>query len=267
MTEPSTVPTPTGTPVALPRAWVPRQHGAWAMLAVPFLLGIAATRLEPWHLVLAGAATFGYLASATAQAWVRAARRERWTVPLAVHLGAAVLLGGAVAAAYPGLLATLAILVPAGAVTIASARFGRARGLVAGLAQVASAMTLLPAAAWIGGSAPTDPDVARASFVCAAYLVGTMLAVRSVIREQGNALFAGVSVAFAAAAAVAGATFLPVPYAVVLFALAFRAAALPVAQRWLVRGGAALRPIQVGIVEIVLSLAVVVIAFAVPVGG
>ncbi len=38
----------TGTPAALARPaervrWIPRQHGAWAMLAVPFLLGIAAS--------------------------------------------------------------------------------------------------------------------------------------------------------------------------------------------------------------------------------
>jgi hypothetical protein len=38
------------------RLWVPRQHGAWAMLAVPLLLGIAATAPSPWHLLLGIAA-------------------------------------------------------------------------------------------------------------------------------------------------------------------------------------------------------------------
>jgi hypothetical protein len=58
---------------------------------------------------------------------------------------------------------------------------------------------------------------------------------------------------------------LPVPYAVLAAGLAFRAAALPVAQRRMAGGPRPLRPVQVGIVEIVASLAVVITSLAVPI--
>ena len=53
------------------------------MLAVPLLLGIAATAPSAWHLLLAVAALAGYLAAATAQAWLRARRRPSFVPSLA----------------------------------------------------------------------------------------------------------------------------------------------------------------------------------------
>jgi len=260
--EPRTVSVP-----GLFRPWFPRQHGAWAMLAVPLLLGIAASRPVAWDVPLALAAVAGYLASATGQAWVRARARDRYSVSLAAYTATLLIFGAATAAGNPPLLAGLAVLVPAGIVTLASARLGCARGLAAGLAQVASAMVLLPSTAWLGDSAPGAPIVLRAAFLAATYLVGTMLAVRSVIREQGNATFALVSVAFSICAAVVGAAVLPAPLAVVLGLLAIRAVALPVLVLRLRGGAHPLRPVRVGIAEAILAFVVVISAFAWLSGG
>jgi hypothetical protein len=57
---------------------------------------------------------------------------------------------------------------------------------------------------------------------------------------------------------------LPWPYALVAVGLTARAIALPLAQRRWAGGPHPLRPVHVGIVEIVSSLAVVVVSFAVP---
>jgi hypothetical protein len=65
--------------------WLPQQHDAWAMLALPILVGIAASRPVPGHLLLAAAAVAGYLASATLQAWLRARQRPSY-VP-SIHVG------------------------------------------------------------------------------------------------------------------------------------------------------------------------------------
>ena len=67
------------------RVWVPRQHGAWAMLAVPLLLGVAASEPDAWQLVLAGAAYSGFLASASAQAWSRARRASVYRPPIIAY--------------------------------------------------------------------------------------------------------------------------------------------------------------------------------------
>ena len=58
---------------------------------------------------------------------------------------------------------------------------------------------------------------------------------------------------------------LPLPYALVAAGLAARAAALPLAQRRMATGPRPMRPIHVGIVEIIASLSVVVVSFAAPI--
>ena len=45
-------PRPEARPIAGHRLWIPRQHGAWAMLLLPVLLGVAASAPDPWQLVV-----------------------------------------------------------------------------------------------------------------------------------------------------------------------------------------------------------------------
>ncbi len=243
--------------------WLPHQHGAWAMLAVPLLLGVAATAPSPWQLVLAVAAVAGYLAAATAQAWLRARRRPSF-VPSLVTYGAVFAAAGvALLVAFPVLALAAVVVVPAGALVVGGARPGTPRDLANSLAQTAIALVLVPAAAVTSGALETDV-VVRATLVAAGYLVGTVLVVRSVIRQRGNRGFAALSVGFHAALAVAAAAALAWPYAVYFAGLTGRAVALPLAERRRAGTSRPLRPIHVGIVEIVASTVLVVLAFAVP---
>ena len=255
-------PTPTAARPAA-RLWFPRQHGAWAMLAVPLLLGIAATGLSPWHLLLAVAALAGYLAAATAQAWLRARRRPSFIPSLAVYgstFGAA---GLVLVVAFPALALTAIVVVPAGALVIGGARTGTPRDLANSLAQTAIALVLVPAAAYVSGAWETNA-VIGATLVAAGYLVGTVLVVRSVIRERGNRSFVALSVGFHAAFLAVAAVALPWPYAACAAGLLARAVALPLVERRRAGTSRPLRPVQVGIVEIVASTVLVIVAFAVP---
>ena len=74
----------------------------------------------------------------------------------------------------------------------------RRRDLANSLAQTAIALVLVPAAAYVSGAWETEA-VVRATLVAAGYLVGTVLVVRSVIRERGNRGFVALSVGFHAA--------------------------------------------------------------------
>lgn len=236
------------------------------MLAVPLLLGIAVTRPVAWDIVLGGAAAASYLASATAQAWARARAqaRSRYSLSLAVYATAAAVLGTALVVERPALLLALPVAIPAAGVTLVSLKLGRARGLVAGLAQVAQALVLVPAAAWLAEPI-VSAAIARATLLASFYLVGTTLAVRSTIREEGNRRFAAVSIGFHVAAAMVSALLLPTPYVLLLCVLAVRAAALPIAQHRLRGTTRPLRPIQVGMIEMALAAAVVILAFAAPI--
>lgn len=254
---------PTSARVAARHVWLPRQHGAWAMLLLPLLLGVAASRPDPWQLALGGAALTGYLASATVQAWSRARRAPEFRTPAAIHGTVFAILGLTLVLVFPALLLALVIGVPAALVVARGARPGTRRDLANSLAQVSLALVLVPSAAWVSGA--FEPwRVAVFTGVAAAYLFGTVLVVRSVLRERGNAAFAALSVAFHFALIVP-AVLLPVGYTVLAAALAGRAVALPVVQRRQAAGSRPLRPIHVGLVEIAASLGVVVVAFAVPI--
>lgn len=255
--------------VAAPRqarghsVWVPRQHGAWAMLALPFLLGIAASHASPWQIVLGVAALAAYLGSAAFQAWSRARRPTSYRPPILVYGAIVVVLGGVLVIAWPALLLAAVVVLPAGALVFRGARPGTPRDLVNSFAQVAQALVLVPAAAYVSG----DFELARVAAylaVAAAYLVGTVLVVRSVLRERGNDRFAALSIGFHAAVTIGAVVALPWPYGLLAAGLTVRAIALPVIQRRRAGTSRPLRPIHVGIVEIVASLAVVVVAFAVP---
>jgi hypothetical protein len=234
------------------------------MLAVPLLLGVAATSPSAWHLVLAVAAVAGYLAAATAQAWLRARRRPSF-VPSLVTYGAVFAVAGvALLVAFPMLALAALVVVPAGALVVGGARPGTPRDLANSLGQTAIALVLVPAAALVSGAWEADV-VVRTTLVAAGYLVGTVLVVRSVIRQRGNRGFAALSVGFHAALVVASAATLAWPYAVYFAGLTGRAAALPLVERRRAATAHPLRPIHVGIVEIVASTVLVVLAFAVPI--
>lgn len=245
------------------RPWFPRQHGAWAMLAVPLLLGIAVTTPAGWHLVLALAAVTGYLAAATAQAWLRARKRPSFIPSLAAYAAIFSASSLALLRTFPELVLAAVVVVPMGALVFGGARPGTPRDLVNSLAQTAIALTLVPAAALVSGSWELDA-VVRATLVAGGYLIGTVLVVRSVIRQRGNRGFAALSIGFHVAATVLAVATLPWPYAVYFAALTGRAAMLPLAERRLAGTARPLRPVQVGMVEIAASTALVVLAFAVP---
>lgn len=230
------------------------------MLLLPVLLGVAASRPHPWQLAVGGAALAGYLASSTLQAWSRARRPPAYRAPIAVYAIVFAMLGGLLAVAFPALLLALVVVVPTSLVVFRGAQPGSRRDLANSLLQVVQALVLVPAAAFVSGELEPGRVVAYA-LVAAGYLFGTVLVVRSVLRERGNEAFAAASVGFHLALVVPAAVALPAAYPVLAIGLAARAAALPLLQRRLARTPRPLRPIHVGIVEIVASLSVVVVAF------
>ncbi len=152
---------------------------------------------------------------------------------------------------------------PAGGLTLAAARPGTPRELALSLAHVVQASTLAPAAMLLAGEAGAYLLVAATAIV-AAEMSGSTLAVRSVIRERDNVGFAVRSVGFHLVATLVAAATLPPAYAVLGGLLTARAAALPLARRRLAATRWKLRPIHVGLIEAVASIATVVVVAAAP---
>lgn len=255
---------PAARPVTGHRLWIPRQHGAWAMLLLPVLLGVAASAPSAWQLVVAVAALAAYLASATAQTWQRARRPREYRAPLATYGVAAVAAGVALLVAFPVLAVGGLVIVPAGLLVFRGAQPGTRRDLENSLLQVAQSLVLVPATAWVSGA--WDPArVLACTAVAAGYQVGVVLVVRSVIRERGNTGFRVLSAGFHVALVAAAAVALPPAYAVLAAGLAARAVAMPIAQDRMAGGPRPFRPVHAGIVEMVASLAVVLVAFLAPI--
>jgi hypothetical protein len=263
-------PAPASTGRTSPRApalrWrpaVPPQHGAWAFLVVPVLCGFAVAGASPagWVLLAAWVCAYptGYYLGRALTArvrrgsWSRLARRERdRAVPWAVLTAA---LGLPLALTRPWLLGVAVILAVLWAIGLAVAAHRGERSLANDVLLVAQAVVALPlAVAVVAGPADLADALAtstvEATLVVAAYLVGSVVHVKSLLREAGNVTFRRLNLAWHLALAVVSG----------LLSAWWLIAFIPaMARAILLRPGT--RPGVIGGVEAVIAVLVVVAAF------
>jgi hypothetical protein len=212
----------------------------------------------------------GYLAFHAATVWLKSppARRAVPRTALAVYLAVSAVFGGlSLVLLGPGLLGWAAPFAPlvAGALLLAAGR--RERSLASGGLTVAAAslMTLVvrfgTPDALLGalGSAPGAIALWHTGLVFA-YLFGTVLYVKTMIRERGSALWWAVSVGWHGAAALVTGTAAASGALGAAWPGFFLATVL---RAWLVPLAATRRPVRpvvVGLVEIVFTVGFLVVA-------
>jgi hypothetical protein len=222
------------------------------MLAMPLAVGVLAAGPAWVDLPLTAFWFAGYLAFNATGLWLKSGRQRRYLPPVRAYAVLAAALGAVTLAMDPGLVRWVPLfVVPLVVGLVASARRDD-RSLWSGIATSAGSSLMVLVAYDAGGGT----DWARAwtlTGVVAAYLVGTVLYVKSMIRERDDERFQWLS-----ALAHAGATVAMVwvsPWLVVVFAaLTIRAAVLPAYR---------LSPKVVGLGEIVASVVVSVTALLV----
>ncbi len=259
------------------RGWVPNQHGAWAMVTIPWFLGT----WQRFHdgegagyaLVLGVFWLVGYFAFHAASLWLSSRRQLRYLRPMLTYAATAGLLGLVTWwLAGPGLVGWAVPFLPVLAVALVLAARRRERALAGGLLTVAAASLVVLVARFASPALVLDgwgtPPVTRAltlALVCLGYFGGTVFFVKSMIRERGNATFLALSVGWhlaATAAAVAGATLGGFAGWAWFFAVTtVRSLALPLAGP-MRRDGLRLTPRQLGLAEAVFSVALVALALA-----
>jgi len=230
------------------RQFVPPQHGAWAMLLLPYLAGVLVAGFRWPDLPLLGAWLAGYLLSYFALQAIKTRRPQRFRQQLSWYAPIAAALALTVVVACPRVL----FFAPVYALLlVVNARYAvrrRERALVNDLVSVLQSCLMVFVVAVVAGQSPAR--VLPAFLVVLLYFVGTVLYVKTMIRERGSRLYRRASIAYAALATVAGAALGPVPGAVFALLL-LRAWLLP---RY------PLSPKQVGVVEIAASVLVLVAA-------
>ena len=232
---------------------IPPQHGAWAFLALPLVLGLiigggtwpGALFAVTW--VLAYPASY-YLGRALTTrirrgTWSRIARRE-WNaaVPWLAAAGTGALV---LAVRQPWLAIVAVVLGVLWWISIRLALAGRERGFGNDLLLVAQAVVALPLM-WVisTGSWPIPASIWWAAAICATYFVGSVIHVKSLIREADDRRWHHADVGFHVITLVWG---LLSPWLLIPFGVALVRSAV-------MRPG--LRPGVIGAVEIVVSLLV-----------
>lgn len=265
---------PTARPAAkrrrIPRGWVPNQHGAWAMVVAPTVVGALVAGPTGWHALLLVAWLAAYCAYFAATQWLRSGRKPRYRGPVVGYGVATALLGGTLLATQLALLRWAPVYAVLLGLSLRYAARRADRSYGNDLVTIAAAALLTVVAAGLGepvtGWWPPGADDGAAwaaTGLLAAYLVGTVPYVKSMIRERDRPgtyrLSTGYHGALVAAALVLAALGRPggaTGWALVLlaWALLLRAAVLPRRGR--------VRPAVIGAGEVVATLAVTAVTLA-----
>lgn len=256
-------------------AWIPKQHGAWAMLTVPLLVGAIRSGWSLAHVPLTVCWIVGYLGFAAAGLWLRSGRKEVYLTPVLVYAGVSLVAGLALLALRPELAWWAPVFAPFAAVSLwySSRRRDRALGNDVVTILAASLMTLVAASAGrLGetgnalGAAVSDAPLVGSTLALALYFVGTSLYVKTLIRERGSRAYRWASIGYHAAATVLWAvvpSLLPAelrpPQLTQGLLVAFFAVTTA---RAAVLAGRRIRPMKVGLGEIALSVALALILLA-----
>lgn len=236
------------------RVQVPNQHGAWAFLAIPLILGLM---LTGWSIAvglfcLAWVAAYPasyYLGRAVVirwrrGTWSRLAKRElgyAWP-----WVGLAAIPSVVLLVLRPWLLGVGVLLALLWLVSVWLTRTGHERGASNDLLLVTQAALAVPLLWAVGENAWPDRQAWLAAFICLVFFTGSVLHVKSLIREADDPRWARLSRVYHVLALAMG---LISPWLLLPFgAAAVRSFAVP----------AGSRPAVIGGVEIVVSVLVVI---------
>ena len=175
--------------------WVPNQHGAWAMLTSPLLVGVLASGFAWVQLPLAAFWFAGYFAFFATSLWLKARRRAKWFPPVRAYAVLTALLGGLVLVMEPALARWAPLFLPPLAIGLYAAAHRRERALLSCLATTAGS-ALMTVVAYDAGPALDLSSAWLLALVQFLYFAGTVFYVKTVIRERDNVAFRWLSGGF-----------------------------------------------------------------------
>jgi hypothetical protein len=244
---------------------LPEQHGAWAFLLLPVVLGLAAGGWAPAVPVLVVAWVAAYPLTWALTGIIAAPRPERFRRALVVWFVVAVPAALAAAFLRPWLLYVGVAYVALFVVNLWFARQRRERALANDLVLVAECTAMVPVVVGVGAAdgwavpfgEMVEPAVLVLALACALTLVGSTLHVKSLIRERRNPRFARASRCFAVASVLVMTVVVASTDVGVLLVVPFVVLA---ARSFLVRDPR-MRPARIGLVELACLLVLAGCAF------
>lgn len=232
--------------------WViPHEHGGWAMVSVPFLLGVAAGDPNWLHVPLFLGWMFFYLASyPLLQALKRKSERQRY-IKWSIGYFALALASTAWPLIHePGLFYFAPVLALLLAVNVRFVMKKAERALLNDLCAILS-FSIGGAAAYLLGMGTTDTTMLAVVLFSFIYFTGSVFFVKTIFRERGQANWLwgarGYHITLIAVPALLWSPWMMAPY---IFP----------AYRTFKYAGHVLRPMKVGIIEIIGAVQFLVLA-------
>ena len=195
----------------LPVEWLPQQHGAWAMLFLPFIVGVVLRvqdgQFNVFAIPLLLLWLVGYFAFYDLSLWLKAKNKTRYVRPLQVYGSLSVVLGAIVLWLEPTLLQWSLVYAPLLGIGLWQA-WKKDETALLGRIMTVIAACLICAVTFSDGLFPfiqgmqTNPAFQRAASATAIltlYFIGTIYYVKTMIRERGEKGFLAYSVGYHAA--------------------------------------------------------------------
>lgn len=218
------------------------------MLVVPPVVGATLAGWTWRHALLLAAWLVGYLAYHAAGLWLRSGRRARYRTPVVVYGAAGTVLLAVLLTTSPRLLLWAPVFAPLLTVSLVASLRRADRSWWNDTVTILAAALLLPVAAGLGAHTLATGRLVTVTVVVAAYFLGTIPYVKSLIRDRDDPRVRRASVAYHALVAVA-AWWVGPAVGVVAALLLVRAVVVP--WRW-----PRVRPAFLGAGEVVASVVV-----------
>ena len=188
------------------RGWLSNEHGAWVMTVLPIIVGICTVHPQPIQFLLLAAWTAAYCAfHALSLYWAASPKRRRTYLPAFLTWASiAVVCGVPVIVMHPH--AIVRIIIPITlfcAVATYEAFRKRRRSIVSHVSSVLASSCTLPLSIWITSESYSQFKLWCAAVAVAAYMLGSIVYVRSLIRGAHKKSVYIVSVAWHLALVVA----------------------------------------------------------------
>lgn len=229
------------------KKWIPNQHGAWAMLISPLLVGAISVGTTPMHLALLvawlSAYCFNFYLGLTIKAWRRTDRWSRYRKQQITYLLIAIICTTPIVIQHSDLIVLTPIFVVAFAINLISIRAKNERSWINDLVGVSLAVL-------VGGVSISLSDQSLNSsqlhmlFMQFLYFAGTIWYVKSMIRDRGSRGMLATSVGWHSAASILALIISPIYFAFFICTL-LRSYVMP---------KFSVNPAMIGMIEILLTL-------------
>lgn len=229
------------------RTWIPNQHGAWAFLVTPVVVGALAGGPSAWDGLLLITWLAAYCLNFYVAQAVKSRKPKRYQRQLALYGIVSLILGLPLVQHDPSLLLLLMAAIPAFAVNLVFIRQRNERAWANDFVGIALA-AVVGYGAYALGAHPTDPvRVAWMELAIALYFGGTVIYVKTMIRERGSRIWMRLSYAYHGALVLLATLAQWWPGAAIALLLLVRAIAVP-RLGW--------TPKRIGLTEIAFTVAV-----------